>query len=137
MAALEKTRVEDLKQRAREALQNSYAPYSGFRVAAAVRDERGRVYTGVNVENGSYGLTQCAERSAICTAIGEGATEIHEVVVYTPTAEPSTPCGACRQVISEFARDATVLSFCDSESEVLANSADLIPKAFSLNGNKG
>lgn len=136
MAVLEKRIVEDLKQRAREALQHSYAPYSRFRVAAAVRDEQGRIFTGVNVENSSYGLTQCAERSAICTAIGEGATAIVEVVVYTPTAEPTTPCGACRQVISEFAKDATILSFCDSETELEASSAELIPKAFSLNGNK-
>ncbi len=124
--------MEELIERARAALQHSYAPYSGFRVAAAVRDEQGRVFTGVNVENGSYGLTQCAERSAICTAIGEGATAIKEVVVYTPTSEPTTPCGACRQVISEFAKDATVMSVCDSDEQLVAESAELIPKAFVL-----
>lgn len=124
--------MEELIERARAALQHSYAPYSGFRVAAAVRDEQGRVFTGVNVENGSYGLTQCAERSAICTAIGEGATAIKEVVVYTPTSEPTTPCGACRQVISEFAKDATVMSVCDSDAQLIAESAELIPKAFVL-----
>lgn len=125
--------MEELIKQARAALQHSYAPYSGFRVAAAVRDEQGRVFTGVNVENGSYGLTQCAERSAICTAIGAGATTIAQVVVYTPTPEPTSPCGACRQVISEFAKDATVMSVCDTDSQLVASSSELIPKAFALN----
>jgi len=125
--------LEELIDKARAALQHSYAPYSGFRVAAAVLDEQGRIFTGVNVENASYGLTQCAERSAICTAIGEGATSIQQVVVYTPTSEPTTPCGACRQVISEFAKDATVLSVCDSDQQLIAGSSGLIPHAFELN----
>ena len=124
--------MDDLIDQARAVLDNSYSPYSKYRVAAAVRDEQGRIFTGVNVENGSYGLTQCAERSAICTAIGAGAKAITAVVVYTPTSEPSTPCGACRQVIMEFAADATVLCVCDSDQQSSSTSAELLPNSFVL-----
>lgn len=87
------------------ASQNSYSPYSKFPVGAAVVTENGLVYHGCNIENASYGITLCAERNAITTMIAEmGPTaKIHEVVIYTPTIKPSAPCGACRQVIREFA----------------------------------
>ena len=90
-------------------LRNAYAPYSRYRVAAAVRASSGRVYRGVNVENASYGLTICAERVAIFSAVTEGERSIKEVLVLTERGEPAPPCGACLQVISEFGDDDTVI----------------------------
>ena len=94
---------EDLLRAAREAIRNSYAPYSRFRVAAAVRVEGGRVFTGVNVENSSYGLTVCAERVAVFKAVSEGYRRVEEVLVAVEAPDPVPPCGACLQVLSEFA----------------------------------
>lgn len=90
-------------------LRNAYAPYSRYRVAAAVRASSGRVYRGVNVENASYGLTICAERVAIFSAVTEGERSIKEVLVLTERGEPAPPCGACLQVISEFGDNDTVI----------------------------
>lgn len=94
----------DLLEAALSVAGNSYAPYSRFRVASAVRDDRGRIFVGVNVENASYGLTICAERVAIFNAVTHGARRIREVLVLAmDSAEPIPPCGACLQVIAEFA----------------------------------
>ncbi len=92
-----------LAEKALEALPNSYAPYSGVHVAAAVLDEKGRVHLGVNVENASYGLTICAERNAVAAMVTAGGRRVEAVAVVSDTAEPLPPCGACRQVIAEFA----------------------------------
>lgn len=127
--------MKELVDSARAALQYCYAPYSEFRVAAAVLDEQGRTHTGVNVENGSYGLTQCAERAAICTAIGAGAREIKTVVVYTPTERPHFPCGACRQFIRELGPDAKIVSVCDTGKQIESHIDDLLPGAFDLGSN--
>ncbi len=89
--------------RARACLERAYAPYSRFRVAAAVLDEQGRIYTGVNVENLSYGLSMCAERVAVFTAIAAGSRRISAVAVASSGADLLSPCGACRQVLAEFA----------------------------------
>jgi cytidine deaminase len=88
---------------ARECLGRAYAPYSRFHVAAAVVDDRGQVFTGVNVENISYGLSVCAERVAIFCAVAAGARRITAVAVASSGAELLSPCGACRQVMAEFA----------------------------------
>lgn len=88
---------------ARECLGRAYAPYSHFRVAAAVVDDLGRVFTGVNVENISYGLSMCAERVAIFSAVAAGARCISAIAVVCSGAEMLSPCGACRQVLAEFA----------------------------------
>lgn len=116
--------------RARECLDRSYAPYSRFRVAAAVVDERGRVFTGVNVENISYGLSICAERAAIFAAISAGARRITAVAVASSGAELLSPCGACRQVIAEFAAaDAPV--YCEAAGEPHRwTVAELLPSGF-------
>lgn len=124
--------MEDLIKSARAVIHHSYSPFSGFAVAAAVKDEHGQIHTGVNVENSSYGLTQCAERSAICTAVGTGAKKITAVVVYTPTAEPHLPCGACRQVIRELGANAKVLSVCDTDAQAEYHIDELLPAAFVL-----
>ncbi len=92
---------ENLIQRATDARENAYAPYSRFKVGAAIQTEDGSVFTGVNVENASYGLTICAERNAIFAAVTAGHARIVAVAVVTDGA--ASPCGACRQVIREFA----------------------------------
>jgi cytidine deaminase len=90
-----------LLRAARAARKHAHAPYSRYRVGAAVRDERGRIHTGCNVENASYGLTVCAERNAVAAAVAAGAKAIRAVAVVTASRPPATPCGACRQVLAE------------------------------------
>lgn len=94
---------DDLVQAARAVLDHAYAPYSNFRVAAAIRTEDGSIFSGTNVEIASYGLTMCAERTAIFQAAALGHRKILECLVYTPTETATSPCGACRQVLREFA----------------------------------
>lgn len=122
--------MNSLVELAKSAIGFSYAPYSSFKVAAAVRADNDQVYTGVNVENASYGLTQCAERSAICSAIANGAKSITEVVIYTPTKHPTPPCGACRQVIQEFGANVKIRAVCDSELQLSWTMSDLLPNSF-------
>ncbi|WGL17192.1 cytidine deaminase [Microbulbifer bruguierae] len=127
--------IDLLKQKARELAQNSYAPYSQFPVAAAFYDQNGNIYGGVNVENMSFGLTICAERNAIFSAATTGCRTIDAMVIYTPTPEPTMPCGACRQVIWEFSSDAKIIAICDSEKESVFSIRDLLPGAFVLETN--
>jgi cytidine deaminase len=96
-------RLEELVTRAREVAQHAYAPASGFHVGAALLDDQGRVQVGCNVENASYGLTVCAERNAVFRAVADGARAILAIAVHTPIDPPGSPCGACRQVLAEFA----------------------------------
>lgn len=115
---------------ARESLERSYAPYSRFHVAAAVIDDRGRVFTGVNVENVSYGLSMCAERAAIFAAIAAGARRITALAVVSSGAEVLSPCGACRQVIAEFAAP-EVPVYCETSGGPRRwTVAELLPNAF-------
>lgn len=124
--------IAKLKDAAREVAKNSYSPYSRFTVACAYVDDEGRIFTGVNVENASYGLAICAERNAICSAVTQGSQTIQTLVIYTPTQTPTPPCGACRQFIHEFSKDAEVISICDSDLETHTTIAALLPGSFSL-----
>lgn len=115
---------------ARAASAHAYAPYSRFHVGAAVLSADGRTYAAANVENASYGLTSCAERNAIFAAVFAGVRDIVAVAIHTPTDEPVSPCGACRQVIFEFGPAATVLSCCDAAGERRWSIGELLPGAF-------
>lgn len=123
------TTLRRLANAARQAAGQSYSPYSRFPVGAAILTERG-IYAGCNVENASYGLCNCAERTAIFSAVAAGRRQLRAVVVYTPTKTPTLPCGACRQVINEFGPEATVISLCDGPSHLTTGAADLLPHAF-------
>ena len=119
-----------LEKAARAAAGKAYAPYSRFPVGAAVVAGSGKVYAGCNVENASFGLCNCAERTAIFSAVAAGETAVVAVVVYTPTPLPTAPCGACRQVINEFGPDALVISVCDSKNRIDTRLSALLPGAF-------
>jgi cytidine deaminase len=121
---------EALALAARTVSRQAYCPYSKFTVGAAVLTESGEIFSGCNVENASYGLTICAERNAIFQAAANGHRRIAAVVVYTPTSEPTAPCGACRQVVNEFGPDAEILSICDGPGTLRARLSELLPQAF-------
>ena len=122
-----------LRRLARDAAKRAYAPYSNFAVGAAVLGGSGAMHAGANIENASYGLSICAERSAIFRALAEGERTIRAVCLYTPTRTLSSPCGACRQVIFEFGADALVVCSCDDETaERRYALRDLLPEAFRL-----
>lgn len=122
--------MKKLRRTARDASKRAYAPYSGFAVGAAVLGASGRIYGGCNVENASYGLSNCAERTAIFSAIAAGEKRLKCVVVYTPTKSATAPCGACRQVIHEFGPAARVISFCTGRDEIDVSIEALLPGAF-------
>jgi cytidine deaminase len=115
---------------ARAAAEASYSPYSKFRVGTAVLTDSGRIYSGCNVENASYGLCNCAERTAIFTAVASGERKLRAVAVYTPTPTPTMPCGACRQVINEFGPQAIVISVCKSARRIETTLPALLSEAF-------
>ena len=124
---------ERLKRMAMEACANSYSPYSNFSVGAAVADAGGRAFAGCNVENASYGMTQCAERNAVGAAIGAGcvAGSLVALVIYTPGDTAHSPCGACRQVMHELmAVDSHVISCCDSDEFRVWARHEHLPDAF-------
>jgi len=115
---------------AKAARFQSHAPFSKFRVGAAVRTRSGKVFTGSNVESSSYGLTLCAERLAICSAVHAGETDIADIAVVADTTGPPGPCGACRQFMYDFAPDATVFMENLSGAVREAGVRELIPWAF-------
>ena len=121
-----------LDRAAREAAGRAYCPYSKFPVGAAVLTADGQVHSGCNVENASYGLTICAERNAVFQAVARasGPLRIKAVLVYTPTASPTAPCGACRQVLNEFGPDAEVICLCDGPDVIRTTLRELLPRAF-------
>jgi len=118
---------------ARRVRAHAHAPYSRFRVGAAVLDERGVIHVGCNVENASYGLTVCAERNAVAAAIAAGARHLRAVAVVTATRPPARPCGACRQVLRERGDDATIVLMAPpAGAPEERRLGDLLPESFSL-----
>jgi len=131
-AAAEKQRARLLRT-ARAALKKAYAPYSQFRVGAALLTTTGKLFSGCNVENASYGMTNCAERTAIFSAVAElgPKLEICAISVVNDHGVPCSPCGACRQVIYEFGPDAMVF-FQGAKGEKQAHITELLPEGFRL-----
>ncbi len=121
--------MTDLVARAREAMRNAWAPYSEFRVGAAIEAADGRVFVGCNVESASYGLTICAERMALGAAVAAGARSLRRVVVTTEVEPPAAPCGACRQLLAEFGLNLEVVA-AGPTSERRWTLAALLPDAF-------
>jgi cytidine deaminase len=124
---------ERLMRAARKAMKNAYAPYSKFRVGAAILTSAGEIFVGCNVENASYGMTNCAERTAIFAAVAQlgPKIEIRAVAVTNDQGVPCSPCGACRQVIYEFGPDATVF-FQGAKGSKQAHITELLPEGFRL-----
>ena len=114
---------------AKDAKKNSYNPYSKFKVGCAVLCDNGEIYLGANIENVSYGLTICAERVAIFNAVSNGAKKIKAVALYTDKKD-ITPCGACRQVIFEFSKDADIIYNSKNGKIKVANIKSLLPDSF-------
>ena len=122
--------TDSLQAAALAARENAHAPYSKFRVGAALEDTGGRVHTGCNIENATYGLTLCAERVAVFKAVSEGAREFRRIAIAADTDTLTPPCGACRQILWEFCGDIEmVLLNLRGQSEVV-RLKDLFPRAF-------
>ena len=118
-----------LAQSAKSARERAYAPYSHFAVGAALLTESGEVFSGCNVENLSFGLTICAERAAVCAAVAAGKKRFKSIFICADSKEPVTPCGACRQVLAEFADDMEIVSL-NLEGQTFSSTlAALLPRA--------
>lgn len=128
--SISESQLNDLQRAARDASLNAWSPYSGFSVGAALLSDNGHIFSGCNVENSSYGLTICAERNAIGQAITAGCRKFQAVVIFTPTDQPTTPCGACRQVIYEFAPDLEVICICNGPDSIRTSIQKLLPHGF-------
>jgi cytidine deaminase len=121
--------LEKIVEQARAVREQAHAPYSKFRVGAAVQSASGKVYLGCNVENASYGATVCAERNAIGAMVAAGESALSLVVVFTDADTPTMPCGICRQAILEFADDVRIVAVTPSAREETTLRA-LLPKPF-------
>ena len=124
-----------LFEKAQQACQKAYAPYSQFYVGAALLTQQGKIFTGCNVENISYGLTICAERNAIANAVateGGAKMKIRAIAIANNRQVPCSPCGACRQVIAEFAQENTIVIFLGETNLEITTITELLPKGFSF-----
>ena len=123
---------EELMKKAIFASKNSYSPYSNFPVGACVLTENDKMYCGCNFENSSYGLTICAERNAIGSAIADGEKKIKAIAIYSPKSDNCAPCGACRQVLCEFANDECDIILLENDNLRILKLGELMPERFSL-----
>ncbi len=121
---------EALRKAAFEAAGRAYAPYSSFSVGAALLGSDGKVFLGCNVENASYGLTQCAERSAVGAAFSQGTRDFVAIAIATPTRMPTPPCGMCRQVLAEVAPNIPVRCFTPAGDVLETTVRELLPHQF-------
>jgi len=126
-----------LREAALGALVNAYAPYSNFRVGAALKTRGGEIVTGCNMENSAYGLAICAETLAVASAVSQGLKDFDEIAIATDDAEPTPPCGACRQVLNEFAPNIRISSYTRDGKEAAWTLEELLPHAFVLNPSRG
>ena len=123
---------DPLPEAALMARENAFAPFSKFLVGAALEDSDGRIHTGCNVENATYGLTMCAERVAVFKAISEGARKFRRVAVAADTDSPTPPCGACRQILWEFCGDIEIVLVNPRGKTEAYRLKDLFPKPFDV-----
>ena len=126
-----------LRDAAFAAMENAYAPYSKFRVGAAVLASSGEIISGCNVENAVYGEALCAERVAVAAAVAQGLKSFREIAIASESDEPSPPCGSCRQTMSEFAPDMLVTSYARNGKQATWKLSELLPEAFALNHLRG
>ena len=129
MPDLSQQTIDRLVDAASEVRGRAHAPYSSFRVGAAVVDAKGRLHVGCNVENASYGLSVCAERHAVAAAVSAGGQGLEGLAVVTDTSPPTFPCGACRQVLVEFGDFPVILANLNGD-RILTSVGDLLPDAF-------
>lgn len=124
---------QELMNNAREAAKNSYSPYSKFAVGACLLTENEKTYSGCNFENSSFGLTICAERNAIGSAIADGERKIKAIAIYSPNQKHCFPCGACRQVLNEFKTDNDLDVITEAENGLeISKLSILLPEGFNL-----
>ena len=128
-----KEEYKKLISKAKKARKKAYTPYSKFKVGAAVLSVDGKIFTGCNIENASFGLAVCAERVAIFKAISEGTTKFEAIAVIGDTDKPCSPCGACRQVISEFGEDIPLIMANLNGAVKIKKIKELLPEAFGKN----
>jgi len=124
--------IERLIDAARRARENAYAPYSEYRVGAAIATEDGSIFSGCNVENASFGATICAERGAIARMVASGGSSPIACVIVTSGSNPASPCGICRQVLAEFAKDMPIVLVGDGDVRDSTTLAELLPRRFEL-----
>lgn len=127
-----KKELELLLETAKQAAMNAYAPYSGYKVGAALLTDKGTIFTGCNVENSSYSLTNCAERTAIFKMVSEGENKIKMMAIFVDADKLFPPCGACRQVIHEFGDEIEIV-YASRIDYKLTSIKKLLPESFSLN----
>lgn len=135
MIKISRKLLSNLEEAAKQVSHNAYAPYSSFPVGASLLAEDGEIYVGCNVENASFGLTNCAERAALFTAVadGRGRGDFAALMLYTPGETCHSPCGACRQVLREFfAPDVLIYSTCDTGEVVAWTMEELLPDSFEI-----
>ena len=125
-----KEKFKKLIKEAEKARKRAYTPYSKFKVGAAVLCDDGKIFTGCNIENASFGLALCAERVAIFKAVSEGSTKFEAIAVIGDTDKPCSPCGACRQVISEFDENIPLIMANLKGDVKIKKIGDLLPEAF-------
>ena len=140
MSVLENLSIENLTKVANEMLEKAYVPYSKFPVGAALVTKEGKIYTGCNIENASYPLTNCAERTAIFKAVSEGDKDFQTIIVTADTEGPVSPCGACRQVLVEFCEPEMPVVLTNKKGDIKETTvSELLPGAFrekDMNYNK-
>jgi cytidine deaminase len=121
---------DSLRKAAFEAMENAYAPYSGFRVGAAISTRDGKIVPGANIENSAYGNTICAETLAVCAAVSQGLKHFDSIAIATEADQPTPPCGACRQVLNEFAPEIGITSYTRDGKSASWTLGELLPHAF-------